>query len=112
MKTYVESGEVLDITNATGADVAAGTAFLCGKLLVVPLNALASTATGPCMTEGVFTLAKNTGTGTGASQGEHAYWDASAKKLTAVSTSNTLVGKFAYTAADGDATAKILINVV
>jgi predicted RecA/RadA family phage recombinase len=104
---YVQDGDVLQITNSSGATIASGVGILAGAKVGIALVTLANGATGSVAMEGVWTHAKNTGASTGGAQGANAYWDNTAKKFTAVSTSNTLAGYFAETCADNDATCKV-----
>ena len=110
MKNYVQEGEYLEIV--APYDRSAGQGVLVGKLFGVCVDDVLSGNPVTIDTGDVFDLTKSTGTGTGAAQGYRAYWDDTAKAITAVSTSNILVGVFAVTAADGDAVARIRLNGV
>lgn len=105
--SYLEPGDVLTVTNGTGVAIAAGAGILVGARVAVAMVDLAISASGSAMFTGVHSVAKSTGASTGGAQGAAAYWDATAKKFTAVVTSNTLAGYFAGTCADGDATCKV-----
>ena len=98
-------GEVMPITSASA--VASGTAVLVGAKVGVAVDDIAASGTGNLAMNCVVSYAKATGAGTGGAQGADAYWDNSAKKLTAVSSGNTKVGYFWATCADGDSTAQV-----
>ena len=91
-------------------DRTSGQGVLVGSMFGVVMNDAQQGASVVVVSEGVFTLTKATGSNTGASAGAVAYWDDSAKKITAVSTNNTKVGSFFLTAADADATAAVKLN--
>lgn len=105
MKNYIQPGEVADIV--PGADVAAGDVVVIGVRIAVAATAIKSGATGSASVTGVFTLPKATGA---LAQGAAVYWDATAKKVTATATSNTLAGYAFAAAASGDATIPVKIN--
>jgi len=107
MKNFIQPGDTLTVTNSTGSTVASGGGILVGAKVAIAAVDIANNASGECAFRGVFSHAKNTGAGTGGAQGANAYWDNTAKKFTAVSTSNTLAGYFAETCADGDTTCKV-----
>lgn len=107
MNNYIQPGDTLPVTNTTGATVASGGGILVGAKVAIATVAIANNASGECLFRGVVSHAKNTGAGTGGAQGANAYWDNTAKKFTAVSTSNTLAGYFAKVCADGDATCEV-----
>lgn len=106
-KNFVQEGETLIYTNTSGSTITSGTAVLMGAKVGIALVDIANNASGPVAVEGVWTYAKNTGASTGGAMGANAYWDNTAKKFTAVLTSNTLAGYFAATCADGDATCSV-----
>lgn len=68
----------------------AGAGFLVGSAFAVAVNDAASGATVVGERSGVFTLVKASGTAWTA--GAKLYWDDTAKAVTTVSTSNTLIG--------------------
>ena len=109
-KNYVQEGEYLEVV--APYDRSAGQGMLVGKLFGVVIDDVLSGNPVTLDTMDVWDLTKATGTGTGAGQGVKAYWDDTAKAITAVSTNNTLVGVFAVTAADGDALARVRLNGV
>ena len=98
-------GEVMPYSSASA--VASGAAVLVGAKLGVAIDDIAANGTGNLVMNCVISYTKATGAGTGGAQGADAYWDNPAKKITAVSTSNTKVGYFWATCADGDSTALV-----
>ncbi len=88
MKSYVQAGETL--TFVAPYAVASGAPFKVGSFVAIAVNAAANGAAVEGMTEGVFTLPKVSAQAWAV--GEKVYWDDTAKLMTTVSTSNTLVG--------------------
>lgn len=110
MKNYVSEGEYLTLTAPYARN--SGEGALVGAIFGVAVTDVDNGAEGVFCTEGIFTLAKATGSNTGGAQGAKAYWVAGSKSLSAVSSGNTLIGVFAATCADGDATAQVRLNGV
>lgn len=108
MKNYIKEGEYMTLTAPYA--VSSGGGALVGSLFGVAVADVANGAEGEFATCGVFELAKPTTANTGGAQGAKAYWDNSAKRITAVSTSNTLVGVFAATCTDGAAVCQVRLN--
>ncbi len=105
--SYLQPGDILTVTNGTGVAITAGNGILVGTKVGIAMVDLAIAGSGSAMFTGVHSVPKNTGASTGGAQGAAAYWDNTAKKFTAVVTANTLVGYFAKTCADGDATCEV-----
>lgn len=105
---YVMSGDVLDYTNTTGADIASGAPVLVGTRLGIALVNIANGANGSVRMRGVFIVAK-LGTDTPA-QGALLYWDAANKRLTTTASGNTQAGYAAKAAGAGTTTVEISIN--
>ncbi|MCH4541520.1 DUF2190 family protein [Ochrobactrum sp. A-1] len=96
MRNYVQHGNIVDLT-APLAGVLSGEGFLTGDLFgVAATNAGAGQKVSTYL-EGVFNLPK--ATGAGLVEGQKAFWDATAKKVTASDTGNTLIGHAVETAA-------------
>ncbi len=110
MNNFIQKGHTLTITNGSGANLNSGDAVLVGTKVAIAAVAIANGATGAAAFRGVFSVPKPTTAGTGGAQGANAYWDNTAKKFTAVATSNTLAGYFAATCADGDATCLVKLT--
>ena len=108
MKNYVQEGKSLNLIAPYA--VSSGGGALVGATFGFASTDLASGEEGAFQLEGVFTHAKVTGASTGGAQGAKAYWVAASKLITAVSTSNTLIGVFAATCADGDGTCTVRLN--
>lgn len=108
MKNFIQHGERLDL--AAPYAVTSGQGALVGATFGVAMTDLASGATGAFTVSGAFTLTKATGASTGGAQGARAYWNNTSRNVTAVSTSNTLIGVFLSTCADGDATCAVRLN--
>jgi predicted RecA/RadA family phage recombinase len=108
MKNYIQPGENITLT-APYARLS-GEGALVGALFGVAMTDVDNAAEGVFVTEGVFTLTKATGASTGGAQGAKAYWVAASKSVSAASAGNTLIGCFASTCADGDATASVRLN--
>lgn len=107
-KNFIQEGDALALTAPYA--VSSGGGALVGATFGVAVTDLANGEVGTFLLEGVFTLTKKTGASTGGSQGARAYWVAADKAVSAVSSSNTLIGVFASTAADADATAVVRLN--
>lgn len=72
---FIQDGKYLDYTAAT--DVAAGTVVIQGGIVGVANQPIASGATGAIATEGVFEVAKLSGSsGAVFSAGDEVYWNA------------------------------------
>lgn len=110
MNNLIQPGDILTITNGSGATVLSGAGILIGAKVAIVTNDVLNSATTEAMFRGVFSVPKNTGASTGGAMGANAYWDNTAKKFTAVSTSNTLAGYFSKTCADGDATCEVKLT--
>lgn len=103
---FIADGTVLTLT-APGA-VSGGSGALIGSIFGVAERDLASGEVGGFMVEGVFYLAKTTGTAWTA--GDKLYWNDSTKKLTKTATSGQLVGVATADAASGDTFGYIRLN--
>jgi predicted RecA/RadA family phage recombinase len=75
-KNFIQPGEVIDWTNATGSTKASGSVVAIGNILGVTLADIANGATGSVMIRGVFEAPKVTGAVIAA--GESLVWDVSA----------------------------------
>ena len=108
MKNYIQEGERLAL--AAPYARSAGEGALVGATFGVAVTDLANGEVGTFALEGVFTLTKATGASTGGAQGAKAYWVAASKSVSAASSGNTLIGVFAATCADADATCNVRLN--
>jgi predicted RecA/RadA family phage recombinase len=109
MKTYIESGKVVTLTAPSGG-VVSGLAYKIGSLVVIATADVDQTLPFAALTEGVVQIVKATGAAW--TEGEKIYWDNSAKKFTATSGGNTLVGVAAVAAESGDATGVVRLDGV
>jgi predicted RecA/RadA family phage recombinase len=108
MKNSIQEGDSLAL--AAPYAVSSGGGALVGAVFGVAITDLANGEVGTFALEGVFTQPKVTGTSTGGAQGAKAYWVAATKNISAASSGNTLIGVFAATCADGDATCTVRLN--
>lgn len=97
---FVQQGEVMDYVNG-GSAVASGAVLVIGVRVGVALADIAANATGSVAMEGVFTVAKVSGTAF--AQGVALYWDATNSRTTTTASGNTLAG-YAFTSAASGAT--------
>lgn len=108
MKNFVQCGD--RITTVAPYAVSAGGGALVGSMFGVALNDAANGAEVVLMTEGVFNLAKvSTEAWT---RGAKIYWDNTAKLVTSVSTSNTLIGVAADVTVNPSATGPVRLGIV
>lgn len=103
---YIQPGDVVDL--AAPYDRTAGQGALIGDTFGVAANTVLSGATAPFHTEGVWDLTKTSGQTFAA--GALAYWDNTAKSVTAVSTGNRRIGSVMIAAAGGDANARVRLS--
>ena len=102
MINFVKSGDSL--TLAAPYDVLSGGGFKVGNVFGVAANDTLSGADVECQVEGVYDLPKDASS---FSQGDLAYWDNSAKKVTSTVGSNLLIGAVEVAAATGVATVRV-----
>jgi len=105
VKNSIQEGEVLAL--AAPYAVSSGGGALIGAIFGVAVTALANAEVGSFQLCGVYSLPKATGAAT---LGAKAYWDDTAKKVTATATSNTLIGVFVAAYASGDTLANVRLN--
>jgi len=96
MINFVKSGDTL--TLAAPYDVLSGGGFKVGNVFGVAANDTLSGADVTCEVEGVYDLAKDASV---FAQGDLAYWDDTAKKVTSTVGSNLLIGAVEVAAATG-----------
>ena len=105
---YVQEGDYLEVTlpyaRNSGEGVLVGTIF--GVCVV---NGVQGDVIN-IHTEGVYGLVAATGASTDATQGAKAYWDNTNRRVTPVSTNNTLIGSFVVAKATTDAAARVKLN--
>lgn len=88
-----------------------GGGALIGATFAISLAKLANGEIGQWMRgKGAWTLPKATTAGTGGAQGALAYWNNTAKSVTAVSSGNTLIGFFLNTCTDAATTCEVVLT--
>ena len=102
MMNFVKSGD--NLTLAAPYDVLSGGGFKVGNVFGVAANDALSGADVECEVEGVYDLAKDAST---FAQGDLAYWDDAAKKVTSTVGSNLLIGAVEVAAATGAAVVRV-----
>jgi predicted RecA/RadA family phage recombinase len=108
MKNFVQNGDYVEV--ALPYARLSGEGVLVGSLFGVCVVDGANGASINIHTEGVYDLTAATGASTDATVGAAAYWDNTAKKVTPVSTSNTLIGVFLAAKATTDAVARVRLS--
>lgn len=108
MKNHVQEGRYIEVVLPYARK--GGEGVLVGALFGVCVFDGASGASVNMDTESVYDLEAATGANTDALFGALAYWDNTAKKVTAVSTNNTLIGKFLAAKGINDAVARVKIG--
>ncbi|WP_320169959.1 DUF2190 family protein [Maridesulfovibrio sp.] len=103
---HVQTGNHMEWTNNTGADVVSGSAVAVGSVVGVAFGNIPDGTTGVLATEEVWELTKVAGA---ILQGTTVYLDGN-KEITTTATDNVKAG-FAFTpAADTDETVRVKIN--
>jgi len=105
---FVHDGGSIDFTPTT--DVPAGAVVVQGELVGVTRTPIPANKLGSLAVEGVFDIAKTTGTGTAIAAGANCYWNATASQATATATGNKLIGKSIQAAGDADETVRVRLS--
>ena len=109
MKNFIQEGEIITVTAPYA--LASGDGALVGSIFGVATNASASGAVVELFVDsGVVALTAVTAD-TG-SVGTKMYWDNTAKKVTTISTSNSLIGVLTVAKVGTDTTATVRLNGV
>lgn len=115
MNNFCGKGERLQKTVPTGGVtkgdvnvIVSGASGYCG----VWLDTYSATATGVLLVKGRINLPKQTGTGTGYTQGQLVYWDDTANRVEPGATGNTRIGRVAETVSTSATNVDVLLNVV
>lgn len=95
------------VTLTAPAAVVSGEPLVIGGLFVVPQISADSGDPFTALTEGVFVLAKVTGTAF--SEGDPAYWDVADEEVNDDSAGNNCIGHFLKDAASNDTTALVRV---
>lgn len=107
-KNFKQNGDTLML--APGAAVASGTGYLFGTALFgIALTDVASGASGPFATEGVFELPKTSALAI--SVGDRVYWDATNKVVNKTTASQECIGVAVSAAANPSATVLVKLGV-
>ena len=106
VKAQAGEGRQIDIT--AGGTLVGGTVLLSGSAIGVVAHDAVSGESVPLILQGEFSLAK--ATGAGITVLAKVYWDDTAKKCTATSAGNTLLGICTVAAASGDTTVMVRLN--
>ena len=104
---FVQEGKALDYYNDGGAAIAYGDVVLMGALLGVAECDIPVGGLGAVSISGVYEMPADTGTAY--AQGDALYWDASNKRVTKTSESNTACGHAA--AAKTSSAARALVRI-
>ena len=109
MADYVQCGKVIEFTPSSA--LSAGQPVLIGSsLLTIATQPIAANAAGSVATEGVWSIAKATGSNTAISAGAVLYWDNANSVVTASSSGTVRCGYAAASAANAAATVTLLLN--
>lgn len=106
MRNYSQPGDMITVVIA--AAIASGAGLLVGSLFGVAAATYAVGDNGEIKTTGVFDLAADPATT--ATVGAKAYWDDTAKRVTATASSNKLIGVFVADKAASAPTAMVRLN--
>lgn len=105
MLNYLGEGDTLVLTAPYA--VASGAGALIGNTFGVAKIAIASGVKGPFLVEGKVSLPKDANA---AGEGVFAYWDNTAKVVTATAGSNPKIGVFISARLAGDTSAPVRLN--
>ena len=107
MQTYVQKGDVLELTPS--ADVDAGEGYLFGAALFgVAVDDVTSGSAGRFITEGVVTIAKTSALAIAV--GDRVFWDATNSVVNKTTTAQQCVGVAVEAAANPSSTVKIKLG--
>jgi predicted RecA/RadA family phage recombinase len=105
---HIQTGDYIEVT--LPYDRKGGDGVLVGSLFGVCVKDGLQNEVINIHTKTVYGLTAATGASTDATQGAPAYWDNTNKRITPVSTSNTLVGKFTAPKTTTQAFASVFIG--
>jgi predicted RecA/RadA family phage recombinase len=108
MQNYVQPGNVLDYVNGTDAAITGGSVVALADSIGVAVSDIYPGAKGALNVTGVYNLPK---AAEGITQGTRVYFDKTAGKLTATVSTNVPAGIAWTTAASGDSSINVKINV-
>jgi predicted RecA/RadA family phage recombinase len=107
MKNFIQKDNSVLYTNAGSAISSGDVVVLVNRIGVAAKDIAATTGTGTVMLEGVYELAKTTGTAYAV--GDLLFWDAGAGKLTKTATANTWAGIATESASSGATVARVAL---
>lgn len=102
---FVQEGKTIDYVNGSGSAIAYGAVIPLTNCIGIAGEAIAVDATGSVQLEGVYELAAVNNAAFAV--GDRLFWDASASKLTKVSTGNTPAGTCTETKLEAGTTGKV-----
>ncbi|MBV2183849.1 MAG: DUF2190 family protein [Rhizobium sp.] len=105
MKNFISTGDILEVV--APYDVTSGDGVLVGSIFGIASGDAVTGQPVNIKRSGVFDHAKLSAQAW--TQGAAIYWDNTARLLTTVTTSNTLVGSAAVAAANPSATGRVVI---
>ena len=108
MKNYIQKGGVLSVVAPYA--VTSGQGVLVGALFGIAANNAAQGAPVEIVRRDVFDISAVSADT--AAQGAKIYWDNTGRKVTTTATNNTLVGCVTEAKANGDTTARVLLDGV
>lgn len=108
MKNFIQPGATITVTAPYA--VSSGQGVKVGSLFGVAVYSAAQGVPVEIKREGVFDVTAVTADV--AAQGAKVYWDDTARKITITATNNTVVGAVTTDKANGDATARVLLDGV
>jgi len=106
--TFVQDGKSIDYTPV--AAVAAGDVVVLGNIVGVAKLDIAASKLGALAIEGVFDVAKATGSSSAITAGSKVYWDAVSEVATTTAGSNKCMGYAIKDAGDDDATVRVKLE--
>lgn len=104
----IQPGKIMTYSNGGSAISSGDVVVLTNQIGVAEVDIAASTGTGSVSLEGVYQLAKVTGTAF--TQGDLLFWDGSNHYLTKTATGNTWAGQCFESAASGDSTCLVRLE--
>lgn len=107
MRNFQQTGDSINATAPSGG-VVSGQALLIGGLFGVAATDAAEAAKFALHLTGCYRLPK--ATGNGLTEGQKAYWDDTAKKITGTASGNTLVGNAIEPAVTGATEAVVRLS--
>ena len=106
MKNYIQPGNVVTLTAPAGG-VHSGDGVLVGALFGVAAYDAVEGEQIEVSLAGVYALPKSVGA---IGEGAKAYWDTTAKAVTATASGNKLIGACILAAGNGEATARVRLD--